>query len=216
MNGRVELPNHAPSSRLRTLGVIASLALTATVWMRPAAAQDERDFVFTDDEGHLVLRFAGAGPSGLDAEQREEIVNVQLSTMVHDRLRADAQFEAEPVDATWAGPTTAELAQRVETLEPEFSLTALECRSESCRLELDHPGGRRVAEHQSLMATVQRTIRALIDSDPASFEPVFMIAGHYQEPANPYLKVFVRRADNRQDRPSHQSSHDPGAAPASR
>jgi hypothetical protein len=171
--------------------------LAVAVLPQLAATQDDRDFVFTDEEGHLVLRYAGAGPDGLDANQMEEIVNVVLSVMVHDRLRADAVFEAEPVDSQWADSMEARIERHVSETGPEFSAVDVECRSASCRLVLEHASTWSVSEHQSLMGIAQLVIQAFIEANPASFEPVFLIAAHLQEPGNPYIKLFLRRAAGR-------------------
>lgn len=174
------------------LAAPAVLALAA--WQPCAVAQDAQDFVYTDEEGHLVLRFAGARPGSLDASQIEEIVNVHLSTMVHDRLRADSLFEAEPVDAQWASRLEPRIERHVTETAPEFTSITVECRSASCRLVLEHESTWSVSAHQALMETAQRVIRSFIEADSAGFKHVFLIAGHYQEPESPYTKVFMRRA----------------------
>lgn len=180
--------------RLSALTIAASVGLAAALWPQPAATQGERDFVSTDDEGHLILRFAGTEDRGLDADQLEEILNVQLSTMVHDRLRADSAFEAEPVDSRWAASMEPRIERLVSEMGPEFSAIDVECRSDSCRLLLEHASTWSVSAHQSLMGTAQRVIQAFIEDNPGSFEPVFLIAAHYQEPESPYMKLFLRRA----------------------
>ncbi len=181
-------------TRFSALTIAASVGLAAALWAQPAATQGERDFVSTDDEGHLILRFAGTEARGLDADQLEEILNVQLSTMVHDRLRADSAFEAEPVDSRWAGSVEPRIEGLLSEMGPEFSAIDVECRSASCRLLLEHASTWSVADHQSLMGTAQCVIQEFIEANPASFEPVFLIAAHYQEPERPYLKLFLRRA----------------------
>ena len=178
--------------RLSALTVVA-LFLATAAWPRLAFAQDGRDFVFTDAEGHLVLRFAGAEPGGLDANQFEEVANVEVSTMVHDRLRADAVFEAEDVDLEWAGAAEALIAAHVRHTGPEFSATHVECRSASCRLVLAHVSTWSVEAHRTLMSAAQRVVQVFIDANRARFEPVFLIAAHYQDPERPYMKMFLRR-----------------------
>jgi hypothetical protein len=168
-------------------------SLSAAVSPQLASAQDERDFVFTDDEGHLVLRYAGAEAGNLDDDQIEEIVNVQLSTMVHYRLRADSVFEAEPVDLDWADSIEHQIEIHVNAIEHEFSEIDIKCRSTSCRLLFGHSDGWSVSEHQSLMGNAQMLIRAFIEANSAGFEPVFLIAAHFQEPEKPYLKLFLQR-----------------------
>ncbi len=191
--------------RLSALVLTASFTMTIANWSVPAAAQSERDYIFTDDEGHLILRFAGAGHGELDDTQMDEIVNLQLSTMVHDRMRADTLFEAEPVDPAWADPMRARLEQHVGQMLPEISRARVECRSASCRLVLEHSGGFTVAQHQALMKPVERAFRAFIDADPASFERVFLIAAHYKEGGSAYIKVFLTRAPERPPEPRNGS-----------
>jgi hypothetical protein len=172
----------------------ACLGLAIFACPPPAASQDDRDFIFTDAEGHLVLRFAGTGASGLSARQIEDVANVELSIMVHERLRADAAFEAEPVDTGWADPMEARIAEHMSTTAPEFSPLDVECRSASCRVVLEHAGGWSVAEHRWLAGIAQRAVEAFIAADPHSFEPVFMIVARYQEPAQPYISLILPRA----------------------
>ena len=185
--------------RLVALTAAASFFAAFAAWPQLCAAQNDRDYVFTDDQGHLVLRFAGAEHGDLDETQRDEITNVQLSTMVHDQLRADALFDAEPVDSRWAGAMKVRIEKHLTDVAPEISAIHVECRSASCRLVLDHSGGQTVAEHESLMDAVQRAVRAFIAADPASFERVFLIAAQYKEPGSPYIKVFLRRAAESRD-----------------
>ena len=176
-------------------------AFAIAVWMclavAPglAAAQDERDFVFTDEDGHRVLRFAGSEPGGLDPDQFDEIVNVEFSTMVHDRLRADLRFDAEPVDSEWAASMRTRLEAHLSDVGPEFSAVEVECRSASCRLVLEHAVRWRLPEHRSRMGVVQRVIQDFIRADPESFEPVFLITAYDQELETPHIKAFLERTD---------------------
>ena len=183
---------------MRLLGLAAaaslSLGLALAASPRPAAAQGSRDFVFTYDDDHLVLRVSGLKPGEVDERQVDEVANVQVSTMVHDRLQADALFDAEPVDSGWADTTRSQLERRLGHGLPGVSAVEVECRSSTCRLVLDHSGGRTVADHEAVMTTVEQSIRALIDADPGNFERIFLIAGQYKEPGDPYIKVFLRRA----------------------
>ena len=80
--------------RFSALIIVTTYCLAITAWPKLAHAQGERDFVFTDEEGHLVLRYAGAKDGSLTTRQKDEIINVSLSTMVHDHLRADVEFDA--------------------------------------------------------------------------------------------------------------------------
>ena len=160
-----------------------------------AAAQHERDFVFTDEDGHLVLRFAGSEPGGLEPDQVDEIVNAEFSTMVHDRLRADLRFDTEPVDSEWAEPMKARLEGHLSDQTLEFSAVEVECRSASCRLVLEHTDRWRLPEHRSRMGVVQRVIQDFMRTDPESFEPVFLITAYDQELETPHIKAFLERAD---------------------
>jgi hypothetical protein len=180
--------------RYLALTLAAALSVALAGWPALAAAQNDRDYVFTDDQGHLVLRYAGAAPGGLTDSQMDEITNVQLSTMVHDRLRADALFDAEPVDPAWAKPMQARLMEALGAALPEMTALQVECRSAACRLLLEHSGGHTVAEHESLMDTAQRAVRAFLDAHPGQFEQVFLMAGLYKEAPGAYIKVFLRRA----------------------
>ncbi len=160
---------------------------------RPAAAQGSRDFVFTYDDDHLVLRVSGLRPGEVDERQVDEVANVQVSTMVHDRLLADALFDAEPIDRSWAGATRSRLEHALSDAPPGISAIEVECRSTACRLLIDHAGGLTVSAHESVMTTVERSVRAFIDADPGTFERIFLMAGQYKAPGSPYIKVFLRR-----------------------
>jgi len=181
--------------RFSTLTIVASFGLAVVVWPQLAATQDERDFVFTDDEGHLVLRFVGAELSGLDANQREEIVNAEFSAMVHDRLRADIRFDSEPDDSEWADLMEPRIERHVRETGPEFLAIEVRCRSASCRLLLEHTRRLQVSEHRLLMGSVQRALQAFMEVNPASFEPVFLMAAYDQEFEIPHIKAFLGRAD---------------------
>ena len=159
----------------------------------PASAQTARDFIFTDDEGHLILRFVG-NPSGqLGPAQREEVHNAEVSVMVHDRMRADVLFESEVVESPWSSSMESQLRQHFDRLGPPFTDVGSECRSHSCRLFVDHRDGRTVREHQSLMSLLEAPVRTFIDNHPGSFDDVFLVAGYYQEPSAPYIKVYLQR-----------------------
>lgn len=178
------------------LAIATSIALA--IFPGHAAAQGGGDFVFTDDEGHLILRYVGTDSGHLDANQFDEVGNVELSTMVHDRLRADTVFEMEAVDTKWSRPTAARIARHLRHSAPEFSDVHVECRSVSCRLVLEQRSATwSVQAHRELMGTTQRVVQQFIEANPATFEPVFLIAGQYQEPDRPYMKLFLRRATDR-------------------
>ena len=180
--------------RLSAVTIAASLGLAVALW--PAsAAQDERDFMFTDEEGHLVLRFAGTGASGLDTDQIDEIVNAEFSRMVHDRLRADLRFDTEPLDSEWADAMEPRIRTHLRETGSGFAAIHVECRSTSCRLVLEHASRLPISEHRTLMGHVQRALLAFIEAHPASFEPVFLIAAYDQEGATPHIKAFLQRTD---------------------
>ena len=181
--------------------MLTPLVLAAVLGARPALSEQVRDFVFTDEEGHLVLRFAGVASGGLEQRQIDEIVNVQMSTMVHDRLRADIEFEAESIDLAWADATESLLEEELGAADSAFSAIAAECRSTTCRVTFDHVATWNVADHQRVMAAAQSAVEALIANGPARFEPVFLIAAHFQAPGEPYTKLFLRRASPATDPP---------------
>ena len=184
--------------RFIALTLSVSFVLMLACWPCLAVSADARDFVFTDEEGHLVLRYAGTVPDDLTINQQEEIQNSQLSTMVHDRLQADTAFEAEPVDDNWAATlqTLIKNAMAARMDGSAFSSPRVECRSTTCRLSIGHAGGRLVSEHQGVMDTVQQIIEEFIQTNPGRIDPGFLIAGLYQEPEAPYIKVFLRRTEN--------------------
>lgn len=175
------------------LGIAASIGVAILVWPQLSAAQDNRDFVFADEDGHLVLRFAGAPFGGLSADQADEILNAEFSIMVHDRLRADLRFEAEPVDSTWASVTEPALSKLVSETELEFSAITVECRSTSCRLILEHTR-LPISEHRGMLEIVQRGLHAFVETNPSSFDPVFLIAAYDQLRETPSIKAYLRRA----------------------
>jgi len=181
--------------RLPAHPLAASLGLALAVWSTLAGAQHARNFVRTDDEGHLILRFVGTEATGPDTQQMEEVTNAFVSVMVHDRLRADVMFEHEPVDRDWAAATESMLAGHLSGAQPEFTEIDAECRSASCRLELYHANRWSVTDHAALMDVAQRAIQRLIAADdPPRFERVFLLAGYYQEAEPQSIKAYLRRA----------------------
>jgi len=172
---------------------IVSLCLAVAGSVALASNRESGDFVFVDEEGHLVLRFAGVGRDGLNEHQRQEVVNKEFSSMVHDRLRADLLFEGEQHDPAWAAAMVPRLERHVLDAGSTFVAVEAQCRAESCRLFVDHTATMTVAEHMLLLPELQATIEAFIDAEPDSFEPVFMIAAHFQTPEPPFMKVYLRR-----------------------
>ena len=179
----------APSA----LFAAASLALAVVAWPRLAFAQSGRDFMLESDGAHLIIRFVGKAGS-LDALEREDIADISLSTMVPHRLRADVAFEAEPIDSKWARSMEPRIRSALSKIAPHFSAIHVDCRSVTCRLVLDHSNGQSVAEDRSLMGRVQGALQAFIEAQPASFEPGFLIAAHYQPAETARIKVFLHRA----------------------
>lgn len=156
-------------------------------------AQSDRDFVFTDGDGHLIIRFAGTGATGLDASQADEVLNAEFSRMIHDRLRADLLFENEPRDPEWSASMAPQIREHVEHAGPEFSDIFVECRVASCRVIMEQPGSRSLPEHRAMLATVQQSIEAFISTRRQYFEPVFMITAYYKDFQTPHIKAFLRR-----------------------
>ena len=176
----------------------ATVFLGLTLALRPisAPAQSDRDFVFTDGEGHLIIRFAGTGASGLDASQAYEVLNAEFSTMVHDRLHADLAFEREPRDTDWGASMELEIAEHVQDAGPKFSNVFVQCRAASCRVIMQQPGHWSVAEHRAVLETMQESLDAFIASRRAHFEPVFLITAYDQEHETTHIKAFLRRTEH--------------------
>jgi len=179
--------------RASVLCAVISLGVSLGGWPQSGRTQSDRDFVFTDLEGHLVLRFAGTGATGLDSSQVDEILDSEFSTMVHDRLRADLLFEDEPRDPEWAASMEPQIEEHVEHAGPEFSDIFVECRAASCRVIMEQPGHWSVPEHRAVLETVQKSLEAFIATRRQDFEPVFMITAYSQESETSHIKAFLRR-----------------------
>lgn len=171
------------------------LGLALAMWPQHGQTQSDRDFEFMDEDGHLVLRFAGAGATGLESSQAEEVLNAEFSSMVHDRLRADLLFEDEPLDPEWALSMEPQIERLVKHAGPEFSNVYIECRAASCRVILEQLEHWSVPEHRAVLQTVQESLEAFIAAHRQHFEPVFMITAYYQEFKTSHIKAFLRRAD---------------------
>jgi hypothetical protein len=176
--------------------MIRALGLALILLPQLGRTQADRDFVFTDEEGHLVVRFHGTGATGLDSSQADEILNAELSSMVHDRLRADLLFESEPRDAGWAARMEPQLEQHLEHAGPEFTKILVGCRTTSCRVVMEQPRHWSVNEHQAVLKAVQESVEAFIAARQPHFKPVFMITAYDQEPETPHIKVFLRRTQD--------------------
>lgn len=163
------------------------------MWPQSGRTQSDRDYVFADEDGHLVIRFVGTGATGLDSSQTEEIVNAEFSSMVHDRLRADLLFEDEPRDPEWAASMEPEIEAHVEHAGPEFSGIFTDCRMASCRVIMEQPGHWTVPEHGAVLETVQKSLEAFIAARRQHFEPIFMITAYDQANETPHIKAILRR-----------------------
>lgn len=182
---------------------LISLGLAVALTPQAGRAQSDRDFVFADLEGHLVIRFAGTGAAGLDASQAEEVLNSEFSSMVHDRLRADLLFEDEPRDPEWAASMEPEITAYVRHLGARFSNVLTECRAASCRVVMEQGRHWTVPEHRAVLDTVQKSLEAFVAARPQHFAPVFMLTAYYQEREIPHVKAFLRRVE-------HQPRPEPG------
>jgi len=178
------------SQELRT-GLLAAFLLLESFQI--AAAETVREFVFDDEEGHLVMRFVGLGPDGLSPTQRDEVVNAEFSSMVHDHLRADIRFEVEPVDLEWGPAMEARIRNDLASPGPEFSNVEIECRSESCRIRLEHAARWDIAEQQAQLDRFSLMIDQIIEDNPASFETAYMIAAYEKLRFLPHIKGYLRR-----------------------
>jgi hypothetical protein len=179
--------------RVYVLAIAASWGLATAASAQPVATPGERDFIFTDDEGHLVLRFVGAGPDAPDRHQRDEIMNQEFSIMIHDDLRADLSFEAERVDSKWAAIMEPRIESQAAEIGHAFSTIEIECRLATCRLMLEQADRRSVVEHQELIGLVQDVLAPLVAGEAAGFESSYLIAAYEQRFEVPLIKVYLRR-----------------------
>jgi hypothetical protein len=176
---------------------VVSLGLALTTWPQSGRAQSDRDFVFTDEEGHLVIRFVGIGAAGLDPSQAYEILNAEFSRMVHDRLHADLKFQDEPRDPDWAAsmePRIESHVRHVDYGDAGFSDIFVECRAASCRIIMEQPVHFGVQEHQAVLGSVQQSLEAFIATHRQHFEPGFMITAYDQANETPHIKAFLSRS----------------------
>jgi hypothetical protein len=181
---------------MRNSVALAIVLLTSALTMGPrfALAQSDRDFVFTDEDGHLVVRFVGTGATGLDPSQAEEILNAEFSSMVHDRLRADLMFEDEPRDRDWDARMAPVLREHASLAGLHFTEVFVECRAASCRIVMDQPGHWSVSQHLVVLEAVVESLEDFIAEQRPQFEPGFMITAYYQQYQIPHIKAFLRRA----------------------
>lgn len=176
------------------LAVVIAFGLALAVWPQPGRTQSSRDFVFSDTDGHLVIRYAGIGAGGLDPSQRYEILNAEFSTMVHDRLHADLDFQDEPFDPAWARQMEPLIEEHVRHIGLEISSVRVECRAAACRVIMEQPGHRGVAEHQAMLDPVEESLEAFVSAHRDQFEPGLMITAYDQEHETSHFKAFLRRA----------------------
>jgi hypothetical protein len=172
---------------------VLSLGLALAFWPQPGRTQSDRDYMFADTDGHLVIRFVGIGPDGLDPVQADEVLDQEFSTMIHDRLRADLLFEAEPRDPDWAASMEPQIEQQVRQAGPEFSGIFVECRAVSCRVLMQQPGDWSVQAQRPVLAAVQASLQTFIEAHRPEFEPVFMLTAYDQETETAHIKAFLRR-----------------------
>jgi hypothetical protein len=170
------------------------LGLALAIWPQFGQAQSDRDFVFTAEDGHLVLRFVGLTDAGLDSSQAYEVLNQEFSRMIHDRLHADLKFQAEPQDPEWAASMEPQIEAHVRYAGPEFSDIIVGCRTATCRVIMEQPTHWGVAEHQAVLQTVQESLEAFIAAHRHDFEPVFLITAYDKENETAHIKAFLSRA----------------------
>jgi hypothetical protein len=161
---------------------------------RQASAQDDIDFVFRDEDGHLILRFVGVPPGGLSTTQRDDVENSEFSTMVHDHLRADLRFEAEPPDAAWSSGMVPQIESWLRDRLEGFASTTIECRAASCRIVLEHTARLPMTEHEAMLGQVQSVIQDFVDTRPGDFQRSFTITAYEQQFFMPHIKAFISRA----------------------
>jgi len=181
---------------MRAFCSFALISLVLAMWPLAGRTQSDRDYVFQDEDGHLVLRFAGIGDKSLDASQAYEILNQEFSRMVHDRLHADLQFADERRDPDWAASMEPRIAAQVRHTGLEYSNLFVECRVASCRVIMEQPKRWSVPSHVAVLETVQKALEAFIAEHPESFEPVFLITAYDQENETPHIKAFLRRTEH--------------------
>lgn len=172
---------------------VVTLGLSLLASPETGRTQADRDFVFADEDGHLLVRFVGTGATGLNSAQAYEISNAEFSSMVHDRLHADLRFEDEPRDPGWAAMMEPEIEAFVRHAGPELIELYIECRAESCRVVIEQPGEWDVPEHHVVLETVQASFQDFIAGHRHQFEPVFMITAYDQAEQVPHIKAFLRR-----------------------
>lgn len=181
---------------MRVASSFALISLALAMWPLAGRTQSDRDYVFQDEDGHLVLRFAGIGDKALDSSQAYEILNQEFSRMVHDRLHADLQFADERRDPDWAASMEPQIAEQVRHTGLEYSDLFVECRVASCRVIMEQRKSWSVPAHLTVLETVQESLEAFIAEHADSFEPVFLITAYEQENETSHIKAFLRRTEH--------------------
>ena len=180
---------------MRAFVTALAIGLSLAAWATPGRTQSDRDFLFKDEHGHLIIRFTATATEGLSSAQAYEILNAEFSSMVHDRLHADLKFGEEPPDPGWARSIEPQIEQHVRRAGPEFSNVFVECRAVSCRVILEQPvHWPNPDEHQLVLESVQASIESFIGPRDEVFDPALMITAYYQENEISHIKVFLRRA----------------------
>lgn len=187
------LRNRPSIMRAFVSSAVISLGLVLAMGPQCGRTQSDRDYVFTDEDGHLVIRFTGTGDTGLDSSQAYEILNQEFSRMIHDRLHADLQFQDEPRDPDWAASMEPQIKEHVRHAGPEFSDILVACRTASCRVTMEQPMHWNVPEHQAVLEIVQESLEAFIAAHRQHFEPDFLITAYYQQTETAHIKAFLRR-----------------------
>jgi len=160
-------------------------------------AQSSRDFVFNDEDGHLLIRFTGIGPEGLDPEQVDEVSNQEFSQMVHDRLRADLRFDVEPHDTDWAAHMTAKISSHLkDSTEHQFTDITTDCRAISCRVIMAQPGEWQLDRQLVVLNDIQAALDLFIANHRDEFKTGFMITAYNQDFQTPHIKAFLSRIDS--------------------
>lgn len=202
--GRAEFSEDELITKVAMASAVMSLGWALALWPQVGLSQSDRDYVFADTEGHLVIRFVGSGATGLNPSQAEEILNAELSSMVHDHLRADLLFEEETRDSEWAASMEPRLVEHVMGIDLEFPEVLAECRAASCRVIMTQPGHWTVPRHRDVLDTVQSALEDFIAAHAEAFRSTFMLTAYYQDFETPHVKAFLERtrlhagADSRQ------------------
>ena len=183
-----------PVNRKATSRISAAAALVALAWAGPGSSQLQRDFIFDDEHGHLILRFVGLSDGELNDHQRSEVVNAEFSEMVHDRIRADLLFAAEPRDPANADALQNHLLRQFDWHGQDFLPPVVECRSASCRIVVEHHSRPGIDAHQAWLDDFQAMLQRIIDTQAETFSGEMLLAAYNKQGYVPHLKAFIRIA----------------------